>query len=224
MKLARSILGALALVSAPCYASTPTALAPFLDYSPIRVWTGQTAGTGGMTHALLVMDLPGADGANAGMPAIIRSEARGGQSSVVAFSGLDGNPLPGWLPGEVRPATGGTAYISGTSVPYPRVIAAFASAPRTALIVSGWGGEEGRFSVGNYHSSALAISTGPNWLRRPHVSANFGAEDYRVHKVGLESQAPRPGWPSAYAAAGAQRITTPALLDLNGCPGSGLAK
>lgn len=215
MKLIRTI--SITLCSAGLsglYAATPIELQPYLEYAPLQTRVGMTAGTGGMSHAVLILDLR-ADQARQRMPAIFVSEYNYSPNSVVAFNGADGKPLKGWGSGEVRPvgSSSGIAYLSGSAQPSPRVIAAFSEKP--ALIVTEFGQKIGQFTQGNYYSSAMAIGGHVPDSRHDFTAAYFGGEDYKVHRVSLFTENEVPGWPKTHSNS-AQRVTTPALLEING--------
>jgi hypothetical protein len=194
------------------HAATPVALQPYLEYPPIQTRVGQSAGFVGMSHAVLVMDLD-ANKTDKRTPSIIVSEYGGSPNSVVAFNGATGQGINGWESGKVRPIGNwaGPAYLSGSAEPYPRIFAAFESKP--ALIVSEYGEIIGSFSRGNLHSSAMAIGGNLQGSRRDFVSAYYGGEDYKVHRVSLFTLDEWPGWPKGHF--GGQRVTTPVLLDIN---------
>lgn len=215
MKLIRTI--SITLCSAGMsglYAATPIELQPYLEYAPLQTRVGMTAGTGGMSHAVLILDLS-AGQTRERMPAIFVSEYNYNPNSVVAFNGADGKPLKGWGSGEVRPveSSSGIAYLSGSAKPSPRVIAAFSGKP--ALIVTESGQKIGQFAQGNYYSSAMAIGGHVPDSRHDYTAAYFGGEDHRVHRVSLFTQNEVPGWPKTHLNSG-QRVTTPALLEING--------
>lgn len=200
------------IISICAQAATPVDLQPFLEYPPIQTHVGQTAGTGGTGHAVLVMDLdPSFSGVR--LPSIVVSEYRGSASSVVAFDGASGKPLRGWGPGQVQPlsANNGPAYLSGATEPYPRVMAAFYLKP--ALVVAESGSIMGAFSLANYHTSPMAMAGYIPGYRHDATAAHYGGEDGRVHKVPTFTLAEAPGWPKTLN--GAQRVSTPALLDVN---------
>lgn len=205
-------VASLSMASIGLPAATPVQLQPFLEYAPIKAMVGQTAGTGGMGHAVLILNLdPGFTGQ--AKPAIIVSEYGGLQSSVVGFDGATGSPLDGWSPGAVRPTSwAGYSYLSGASQPFPRVIAAFSQKP--TLVVSEHGKTLGQIAVANYHSSPLANGGYVPGYRHDLSTVIFGGEDYKVHKVSLFSYAEDFGWPKTHSE-GAQRVTTPAILDIN---------
>lgn len=195
-------------------AATPPQLQPYLEYPPIQSKVGQTAGTGGMSHALLVMPLDPM-GLGVSVPAIIASEYGSNPNSVVAFRGFDGSPILGWESGAVRPSgnSAGYAHLAGTTTPFPRIIASFAQKP--ALVVGESGAILGQFSYGNYYSSAVAIGGYRPGMRHDSTAAYFGGEDLSIHRVTMFWLSEEFGWPKSHSNS-AQRVATPAIIDLNG--------
>lgn len=210
----RTLISALMLAQgATLSAATPSELQPYLEYPPIQSMVGQGSGVGGMSHALLVMRME-TSGVGFPIPVIIASEYGSNPNSVVAFRGFDGSPISGWGSGVVRPIGGsaGYAYLAGTEKPYPRIMASFLQKP--ALVVGQSGTILGEFSQGGFYSSAFAIGGYRPKSRTDLTAAYFGGEDYSIHRVPMLTLREDLGWPKTHSW-GAQRVATPAIIDLN---------